>query len=139
MRDQRDHALETHLPFLQETLDEFEIVPLLVGDAQADEVEELLRTLWGGAETLIAVSSDLSHYLRYDEAVQRDLRTAEAIQTLDSKAVGSRDACGFLAIQGLLRNARETGAQCQELDLRNSGDTAGPRDSVVGYGAFCLG
>ena len=109
----------------------------LVGDATTAEVEVVLDALWGGPETLVVVSSDLSHYLPYRDARTRDRATAEAI--LDTRAdLTGEDACGCTAVNGLLRVARRRGLRVALLDLRNSGDTAGDRERVVGYGAFGL-
>lgn len=134
----REHALEVELPFLQVLLGEFTLVPLVVGDADPEEVAELLARLWGGAETLIVVSSDLSHYEPYGRARQHDAATARAIEGGDGAALGPRDACGHLAIGGLLQVAASAGLGALRLDLRNSGDTAGARDAVVGYGAWAF-
>lgn len=132
----REHSLEVELPFLQVVLgDGFEIVPLVVGDATGEEVAEVLERLWGGPETLIVISSDLSHYLSYEEARKADRATAEQIAALDEPLQG-RQACGARPINGLLQAARRKGLVPEILDLRNSGDTAGDRDRVVGYGAF---
>jgi AmmeMemoRadiSam system protein B len=130
-----EHALEVHLPFLQAVLGQFTIVPFVVGDAEADEVAAVLDRLWGGEETLIVVSSDLSHYLDYDAAKARDGRTTRCIEALDP-SVGYHDACGRNPVNGLLTVARRRGLAVETVDLRNSGDTAGPRDRVVGYGAY---
>jgi hypothetical protein len=130
-----EHALEVHLPFLQAVLPAFSVVPFIVGDATAAEVAEVLDRLWGGEETLIVVSSDLSHYLDYDSARARDTRTTRLIEALDP-AVGLHDACGRTPVNGLLTVARRRGLTAETVDLRNSGDTAGPRDRVVGYGAY---
>jgi MEMO1 family protein len=134
-----EHALEVELPFLQAVLGEFALVPLLVGEATAGEVAQVLECLWGGPETLIVISSDLSHYEPYDRAKKHDAATADAIERLDAASLGPRDACGWLPTAGLLVAAGRRGMSVARLDLRNSGDTAGPRDQVVGYGAwsFC--
>ena len=134
----REHCLEVELPFLQEVLDAFRIVPLVVGEASAEEVGGALELLWGGDETLIVVSSDLSHYLDYDAASRLDAATARAIEELRWDAIEPDHACGWAAIRGLLWVARRRGLAASTLDLRNSGDTAGPRDAVVGYGAWAL-
>jgi len=136
---QPEHALEVELPFLQAVLDDFALVPLLVGETTADDVAEVLARLWGGPETLLVISSDLSHYETYARAQQHDAATAAAIERLDGAALGPRDACGYLPIRGLLIEARRRGLEVRRLDLRNSGDTAGPKEQVVGYGAwtFC--
>lgn len=131
-----DHALAVQYPMLQLTLDECQIVPLLVSACEAAQVAEVLELLWGGDETLIIVSSDLSHYLSYDEACRRDHQSAEAIVRLDLDALGSHDACGYRAIGGLLLSARRHNLRARQVDLRNSGDICGERRSVVGYGAF---
>lgn len=131
-----DHAIAVQLPLLQRSLQEFRIVPLLLAGGEPAEVAEVLRLLWGGEETLVVVSTDLSHYLSYDEARRRDWRTAAAIINLDFEAIGRDEACGYRAIAGLLLAAQEHGLQARQVDLRNSGDTCGGRDCVVGYGAF---
>lgn len=131
-----EHSLEVHLPFLQAILDDFTLLPLLVGDARAQEVEELLRALWGGEETLMVISSDLSHFLSYEEAQALDEATATAIEALDPEGIGRDQACGRIPMAGLLLRARDEGLRVERVDLRNSGDTAGPRNQVVGYGSF---
>lgn len=131
-----EHALEVELPFLQTVLGPFSLVPLLVGDATPDEVAQVLEPLWNGA--LIVVSSDLSHYLGYDTATRRDAMTAAAIERHDWAALGPNDACGFLPVAGLLKHSQRRGLKVQRLALCNSGDTAGPRDRVVGYGAWAF-
>ncbi|HEC18431.1 MAG TPA: AmmeMemoRadiSam system protein B [Gammaproteobacteria bacterium] len=131
-----EHSLEVHLPFLQEVLDDFKLVPLVVGDARPAEVAEVLERLWDGPETLIVISSDLSHYHDYATAQRMDRHTSQAIEHLQAEAVHSEDACGCVPVSGLLYLARERGLEGKTIDLRNSGDTAGPRDQVVGYGAY---
>ncbi len=133
-----EHSLEVHLPFLQAIFDRFTLVPLVVGDASADSVAAVLDALWGGSETLIVVSSDLSHYLDYKAARGVDLATRDAIERLDPAAITFDQACGRLPIAGLLTVARRRDLTVETVDLRNSGDTAGPRDQVVGYGAWCF-
>jgi AmmeMemoRadiSam system protein B len=138
-RPHRDeHALEVELPFLQIILEDFSLVPLVVGEAQPSEIAELLARLWGGAETAIVVSSDLSHYHDDATAKRLDAATAAAIEALDP-ILGPQQACGHLPIAGLLIEAKGRGIKVLRLDLRNSSDTAGPSDRVVGYGswAFC--
>ena len=132
-----EHSLEVHLPFLQSVLRDFSLVPIVVGDASPREMVLLLDTVWGGAETLIVVSSDLSHYLPYDSARGRDRDTARAILGLEATLV-PEDACGAAPINGLLQAARARGLSAEMVDLRNSGDTAGSHDRVVGYGAFAF-
>jgi AmmeMemoRadiSam system protein B len=133
-----EHALEVELPFLQTVLGHFGLVPLVVGDATRDEVAQVLDRLWDGPETLLVISSDLSHYEPYERARAHDAGTAAAIERLEFANVGPREACGWLPIAGLLIEARRRGMWAECLDLRNSGDTAGPRDQVVGYGAWAF-
>jgi AmmeMemoRadiSam system protein B len=133
---EHEHSLEVHLPFLQVALGEFKLVPLVVGDAAPNEVAAVLNELWGGRETCIVVSSDLSHYHDYRTAQQMDHETARAIESLNWEKLGSDQACCCQPIRGLLCAAKERGLRCHTVDLRNSGDTSGSRDRVVGYGAF---
>ncbi len=133
-----EHALEVELPFLQAALGSFAVIPLLVGAAAPQDVAQVLDQLWGEADTLIVVSSDLSHYLDHATAQRRDAATAAAIERHDWAALRPDDACGALAIAGLLKEARERGLQARRLALCNSGDTAGTRDRVVGYGAWAF-
>ena len=133
-----EHGLEVHLPFLQLALDSFHIVPLVVGQAAPERVAKVLELLWGGDETIIVISSDLSHFHSYDEAKEIDRKTADAIEALAPDAIQDDQACGRIPIQGLLMVAKRRGLQVHTIDLRNSGDTAGPRDEVVGYGAFAF-
>jgi hypothetical protein len=117
-------------------LDQFSIVPLLVGEGSAEEVCAILDALWGGEETRIVISSDLSHYRPYDQARALDQAAAEAIEALDLRALADEQACGCRPIRGMLLAAKHHGLRCKTVDLRNSGDTAGRRDRVVGYGGF---
>lgn len=133
---QFEHSLEVHLPFLQIVLGEFTLVPLVVGDAAPEAVAEVIGILWGGKETLIVVSSDLTHYLAYDEARDRDGLTCDAIERLEGDGIGYDDACGATPVKGLLIEAKRRSLEVSTLDLRNSGDTAGSRDHVVGYGSW---
>ncbi len=135
---QFEHSLEVHLPFLQKTLQDFTLVPILAGNATAREVYEVIEQLWGGNETLIIISSDLSHYHDYITARQLDQATARAIEALAFEDIDQHNACGSHPLDGLLLYARLHGLRVTTIDLRNSGDTAGPRDRVVGYGAFVL-
>lgn len=132
-----EHSLEVQLPFLQTLLEDFKIVPLLVGNAQAREVAQVLDALWDGPETLLVVSSDLSHYLSYDAARSVDRITAQTILDL-AASISLEQACGGMPINGLLLAARMHALKPQLLDLRNSGDTAGDQRRVVGYGAFAF-
>jgi MEMO1 family protein len=133
-----EHAIEVELPFLQTLLGAFALVPLVVGDASAQAVAEVLARLWGGPETLLVISSDLAHYEPYARAREHDAVTAAAIERLDGAALGPLDACGWLPIAGLLQEARRRKLAPRRLDLRNSGDTAGSRNAVVGYGAWAF-
>jgi AmmeMemoRadiSam system protein B len=133
-----EHSLEVQLPFLQQVLGDFELVPFAVGAATHAEVAEVLEDLWGGAETLVVVSSDLSHYYDYSTAAELDRDTAAAIESLHAERLGPESACGRIPVGGLLIAAQRHGLHATRLDLRNSGDTAGPRDEVVGYGAFAF-
>lgn len=131
-----EHGLEVHLPFLQRQLDRFSLVPLIVGETSAEAVERVLERLWGGPETLVVISSDLSHYNPYDTACTTDGETCRMVETLQWESLEGRRACGFRAMAGLLRRARVLDLRATTLDYRNSGDTAGDRARVVGYGAF---
>jgi len=133
-----EHSLETHLPFLQATLGEFTLVPLVVGEAAPETVCRVIERLWGGPETLFAVSTDLSHFLPYDAAREIDSATCRAVETLCPEEIGRDQACGYIPLNGLLMAARVRALRVETLDLRNSGDTAGPRYQVVGYGAWAL-
>ncbi|MDX1823350.1 MAG: AmmeMemoRadiSam system protein B [Thiohalomonadales bacterium] len=133
-----EHSLEVHLPFLQEILNDFSLVPLVVGDTRPEEVAEVLEAVWGGPETLIVISSDLSHYHDYATAQKMDQATSRAIEALQPEAIHYDDACGRNPVNGLLELARRKGLHANTVDLRNSGDTAGPRDQVVGYGAYVI-
>jgi MEMO1 family protein len=131
-----EHALEVELPFLQATLPFFELVPLVVGDASPQQVAQALHELWGGPETLVVVSSDLSHYHDYETARLLDSQTAAVIEGGDWAKLGPNHACGHLSVAGLLIEGVRCGLNAQRLALCNSGDTAGNRDRVVGYGAW---
>lgn len=132
----REHSLEVELPFLQVVLGEFKCVPLLVGNATDATVTEVIEALWGGDETRLVISSDLSHYLGYADARKRDEATARAIEELQPANIGEDQACGHRGICGLLHAAQRRELSAHRLDLRNSGNTAGPRSQVVGYGAW---
>jgi AmmeMemoRadiSam system protein B len=130
-----EHSLEVHLPFLQTVLGSFSLVPFAVGDAHAAQVAEVLDAVWGGSDTLIVISSDLSHYHAYSEAQAIDRRTADEILKLRTD-ITHEQACGATPVIGLNLAAQRRGLRPRLLDLRNSGDTAGDRARVVGYGAF---
>jgi AmmeMemoRadiSam system protein B len=131
-----EHSLEVQLPFLQCVLRDFQLVPFSVGDASAAEVAEVIDLLSGGPETVVVVSSDLSHYYDYEAAQRLDAETTGAIERLDPGSLHSESACGRVPVRGLLTHARARGLSVRTLDLRNSGDTQGSRDQVVGYGAY---
>lgn len=134
----REHSLEVQLPFLQEVLGEFRLLPLAVGDATPKEISEVLELFWDEPGTVIVVSSDLSHFHDYETARSIDEVTSGMIESLRYEELSGQRACGYLAISGLLAVARDHGCHAQKLDLRNSGDTEGDRDNVVGYGAFAI-
>jgi len=135
---EREHSIEVQLPFLQTLLgSSFTLVPLVVGAADAEAVAQVLERLWGGEETLIVISSDFSHYLPYEQARAVDRATAQRILAL-AATLSTHEACGASAINGALLAARRHGLVPRLLDLRNSGDTAGDRDRVVGYGAIAF-
>ncbi|MDP2795189.1 MAG: AmmeMemoRadiSam system protein B [Sulfurisoma sp.] len=132
-----EHSLEVQLPFLQAVLDEFRLVPFVVGQTGGHEVAEVIDLLWGGPETLIVISSDLSHYLPYATARQKDQATTAGILRL--APLGEfEQACGALPINGMIEVARRRGLTPTLLDLRNSGDTAGDKSRVVGYASFAF-
>ena len=134
----QEHSLEVQLPFLQEVLDEFTLLPLVVGDASSADVHDVLEAVWGGDETLIVISSDLSHYHDYATAQAMDSATCNAIENLDGEHIHYDQACGRNPVLGLLLSARKHHLKATTLDLRNSGDTAGSKDKVVGYGAWAF-
>ena len=132
-----EHSLEVHLPFLQTVLDDFRLVPIVVGACPAREVAAAIEALWGDDETLIVVSSDLSHFHAYGEARAIDAATTARIEAREA-TLGGDEACGAHALNGLLLAAKTHGLDVRTLDVRNSGDTAGDRSRVVGYGAYAL-
>jgi len=132
-----EHSLEVQLPFLQTTLGEFSLVPLAVGDATAAVVAAVLEACWGGPETLVVISTDLSHYRDYDSARRIDSTTADSILHRED-GLHDEQACGCRLLNGLMPIARARDLRVEQLDLRNSGDTSGDRSRVVGYGAFAL-
>src|SRR5690606_15459102 len=132
-----EHSLEVHLPFLQSVLGDFSLVPLVVGETSPQDVARALEALWGGDETLIVISTDLSHFLPYDRAREVDRATAQKIVQLRTDLHGE-EACGCRPLNGLLHLARQKHLHCELLALCNSGDTSGDKRRVVGYGAFVL-
>jgi AmmeMemoRadiSam system protein B len=133
---QFEHSLEVHLPFLQSVIESFSLVPLVVGDVTPQSVARVIDALWGGPETLIVISSDLSHYLTYDDARATDKATCRAIENLQAESIHHHDACGATLIGALLIATKRRDMNVITLDLRNSGDTAGDKRHVVGYGAW---
>ena len=134
----QEHGLEVHLPFLQEALGDFQLVPFVTGMAETGEVSQLLDELWGGPETGIVISTDLSHYLDYETATALDGKTAKAVEAFDWLSIGREQACGRIAMNGLIHTGRRRGLRIARTGLCNSGDTAGTKDRVVGYGAWAL-
>jgi len=126
------------LPFLQSILPSFQLLPFVVGDASVKQVACLLARLWGDEHTLLVISSDLSHYLDYKSAVRKDQSTSEAIVQMRWQDIDYEDACGRNPMRGLLQLAHDRKLVAKLLDLRNSGDTAGTKDRVVGYGAYAF-
>lgn len=133
-----EHSLEVQLPFLQTVLDDFTLAPFVVGDAPTELTARLLENLWGEDDTLIVISSDLSHFLDYDEACKRDANTASNIESFDGEKIGPYDACGYAPIRGLLKVAQNKNMQIDRMSLCNSGDTAGDKSRVVGYASYAL-
>jgi MEMO1 family protein len=133
----REHALEVQLPFLQSVLDDFKLVPLAVGNATPAEVAQVLERLWGGPETLIVISTDLSHFLPYRAAQTLDQETVQHIMNFGDPLTHEQ-ACGGTPVNGLMLAARQHGLQAQLLGLCNSGDTAGDKNRVVGYAAIAF-
>jgi MEMO1 family protein len=133
-----EHSLEVHLPFLQSMLADFKLVPIVAGDASPEQVSQVLDRLWGGAETLIVISSDLSHYHPYAEAQHLDQDTSRHIEHLRYEALSAEAACGRVPVAGLLKLLRDKALSIKTIDLRNSGDTAGDKQRVVGYGAYVV-
>jgi AmmeMemoRadiSam system protein B len=133
-----EHSLEVHVPFLQSVLPNFSLIPIVTGDTSADQVCEVLELLWGGEETLLVISSDLSHYHDYATAQQIDQKTSHLIEEHQYQNLTSENACGQLPISGLLKLLAKKSLAIKTIDLRNSGDTAGDKQRVVGYGAFVV-
>jgi hypothetical protein len=134
----REHSLEVQLPFVQRALGDVTVLPVLVGRAQAASVARLMDALWGGPETAIVVSSDLSHYHDYDTASALDAGTTAMIERAAPDRIGSREACGHLAVRALIGHARLRDLRITALDVRNSGDIVGERSRVVGYGTYAF-
>lgn len=136
MAHRDEHSLEVQLPFLQLVLENFSLIPLVVGDAERHDVAEVIERLWGDEHTLIVISTDLSHYHEYNEARRMDRLTSDAIEHLKPDLISYEDACGRNGLKGMMTVAEQKHLHATILDLRNSGDTAGSKDRVVGYGAY---
>lgn len=134
----REHSLEVQLPFLQRALERFTILPLVAGEAEPELLADLLEALLSESETLALISTDLSHYLSYQEAREVDGATASRLLSLGEEPIKPEEACGSVVLNGLISWARRKKLRAAQLDLRNSGDTAGEKRQVVGYGAFAL-
>ena len=126
----QEHSLEVHIPFLQKVINNFVLLPILVGNATPEQVATILKELWGNDETLIVISSDLSHYLNYETASKTDRNTTKLIEKFDYEHIGSQQACGCMPMRGLLKLAQEKNMTIQTIDLRNSGDTAGTKAAI---------
>ncbi len=133
----QEHSLEVQLPFLQRIAPRARVCPIVCGRVETAEIATVLEALWGGPETVVVVSSDLSHYMPYEQGRAIDEETSAKIVALDGNLTGE-DACGYAGVRGLLAVARKKHLECTLLDLRSSGDTGGKRDAVVGYGAFAF-
>lgn len=133
-----EHSLEVQLPFLQRLLPDFTLTPVAIGSADTGQIAAALRAVWGGPETVVLISSDLSHYHPYEEAQRLDESASRSIMSLAAGKLRSRDACGWRGVNGMLQYAAEERLTPTTLDLLNSGDTAGGRDRVVGYGAWAF-
>ncbi len=135
-----EHCLEVHLPFLQTVLKKFSLIPLIAGDASADQISEILELFWDQPETLIVISTDLSHFHQYETAQTLDKETSILFEKCEYEKLEKGSACGRIPVSGLLALARKRGLRVKTLDLRNSGDTAGSKDRnrVVGYGAYVV-
>ena len=134
----QEHSLEVHIPFLQEVLGEFTLLPLVAGSVAGEQVAEVLERLWGDETTRFVISTDLSHYQNYETAQKLDRATAEAIESMNPTAIGREQACGRVPVSGMLIAAKKRGMSVERIDLRNSGDTAGKKDKVVGYGSWAV-
>ena len=133
-----EHSLEVQLPFLQMTLDSFQLIPIVVGDCPAEKIEQILELFYGKDDILIVISSDLSHFHDYATAQLLDKETSRKIEHLDYQHLDYDNACGRAPVSGLLALAKKKSLQIENIDLRNSGDTAGDKSSVVGYGAYVI-
>ena len=134
----KEHSIEVHLPFLQSIFTQFQLVPIVVGEITSEALAEIIEFLWGGDETLIVISSDLSHFLDYEVAVACDTKTSRAIENFHVDSICHEMACGSSAIKALLKVAKKKNLKVKTIHQCNSGDTAGSKDRVVGYGAYAI-
>ena len=132
----QEHSLEVHLPFLQTILEDFSLIPLIVGDSDAQSVADVIEYFWDDPSTFFIISSDLSHFHEYNDAKLIDKQTSDAILHIEPEKISYEQACGRLPVNGLLKHAKKYHLKPTLLDLRNSGDTAGDHSRVVGYGAY---
>ena len=132
-----EHSLEVQLPFLQKVLGEFALVPFAVGMASVEEVAQVIERLWGGPETVVVVSTDMSHYHSYEEARRIDSATLARIGAYATD-IDHDEACGATPLNGLLSFAKTRNMRIKQLAACNSGDTAGDKGRVVGYSCFAL-
>jgi AmmeMemoRadiSam system protein B len=133
-----EHSLEVQLPFLQAVLGNFLLVPLVVGRAESGDVAALLQGIPDDGKSLIVISTDLSHYLSYEKARETDAKTAASISSMQSRGINDKKACGVYPLRGFLDFARDNNLKAKPLALKNSGDTAGGKSEVVGYGAWAF-
>ncbi len=134
----KEHSLEVHLPFLQWVLQEFKLVPIVTGNVRPEQVAEIIELFFKDQHTFIVISTDLSHFLDYESAQKKDKNTTEMIEKLAFEKLSHDSACGRAGLAGLLLWARQSGHKVKTVDLRNSGDTAGDKNRVVGYGAYVI-
>ena len=133
-----EHSLEVQLPFLQTVLNDFTLIPIVAGDASAEQVAQVLELFYDDPETVVVISSDLSHYHDYATAQRLDKETSDKIEKLQYQQLEQESACGRVPVSGLLALAQKKSLQVKNIDLRNSGDTAGDKKRVVGYGAYVI-
>ncbi len=131
-----EHSIEVQFPFIKKVLPDVKVLPLLIGDVDTETVAQVMETLWHRPRTLIVISSDLSHYHPYAEAKEIDEQTAEWIEHRQPEKLNGERACGYKGIQGILSLPEKF--NIKRLDFKNSGDTAGDKDRVVGYGAWAI-
>lgn len=132
-----EHSVEVQLPFLQRVAEDFEILPLVAGDADPERISGKLRGILGD-DTMLVISSDLSHYHDYDAAIRLDRKAINAIEKIDYVAFAGEEACGKIPILAVLDIAKRLGWKCKLLNCANSGDATGDRARVVGYASFAF-